>query len=139
MSIPDSVRERVRAQARNRCGYCLSRQELVLGVLEIDHIIPTGAGGSDDEENLWLACRACNLAKGMQTQAIDPAAGLSVTLFNPRRQRWLDHFRWSDSGLEIVGLTPIGRATVSALRLNNEIATTVRRNWIRAGWHPPQD
>ena len=62
MSIPDSVRERVRAQARNRCGYCLSRQELVLGVLEIDHIIPTGAGGLDDEENLWLACRACNLA-----------------------------------------------------------------------------
>jgi hypothetical protein len=22
--------------------------------------------------------------------------------------------------------------------LNNSIAVTVRRNWVRAGWHPPE-
>jgi len=39
----------------------------------------------------------------------------------------------------IVGLTPVGRATVEALRLNNEIAVEVRRNWVLVGWHPPSD
>lgn len=139
MTVPDSIRERVRIQAQNRCRYCLSRQELVLSVLEIDHIIPVGAGGIDDEENLWLACRACNMAKGMQAEAVDPTTGRSVALFDPRRQRWTHHFRWVDSGLEIIGLTPTGRATVVALGLNNDIARTVRRNWMAAGWHPPKD
>jgi HNH endonuclease len=37
------------------------------------------------------------------------------------------------------GLTPVGRATVEALRINNEIAVEVRRNWVLAGWHPPSD
>ncbi len=38
----------------------------------------------------------------------------------------------------IIGLTPIGRATIFALQMNNLVAVTVRRNWIAAGWHPPQ-
>jgi hypothetical protein len=58
-------------------------------------------------------------------------------LFNPRQQRWVDHFSWSTDGAEIIGLTACGRTTVIALRLNNELAVTVRKNWIRAGWHPP--
>ncbi|MFQ5825003.1 MAG: hypothetical protein ACE5JB_13190 [bacterium] len=58
-------------------------------------------------------------------------------MFNPRTQDWKEHFRWSQKGTHIAGLTPIGRATVEALRLNNEIAVEVRRNWILAGWHPP--
>ena len=82
MTVSDSIRQRVRAQAKNRCVYCLSRQELVLSVLEIEHIIPSGAGGTDDEENLWLACRSCNPAKGIQTQALDPLTNQNVKLFN---------------------------------------------------------
>ena len=61
--LADETRARVRAQAGNRCGYCLSPQHLILGLLEIDHIIPKARGGSDDEDNLWLACRLCNNAK----------------------------------------------------------------------------
>jgi 5-methylcytosine-specific restriction endonuclease McrA len=60
--VAPTLKEKIRREAGNRCGYCLSRQELVLSVLEIDHLVPTGAGGSDDEDNLWLACRACNNA-----------------------------------------------------------------------------
>lgn len=131
------LRERIRHQAGNRCGYCLGRQELVLGVLEIDHILPAAAGGSDDEDNLWLACRACNNAKGSRKDAIDPLTGQVVPLFNPRKQNWWDHFYWSASGVEIVGLTSIGRATVVALELNNTVSLMVRRNWVVAGWHPP--
>jgi hypothetical protein len=55
---------------------------------------------------------------------------LDTSLFNPRTQAWSDHFQWSQDGAIIVGLTPVGRATVEALRLNNEIAVEVRRNWV---------
>ena len=61
-----------------------------------------------------------------------------VRLFHPRNQAWNEHFGWSKSGELIVGLSPTGRATVIALQMNNIVAVTVRRNWIAAGWHPPQ-
>lgn len=136
--IPVEVRERVRHAAADRCGYCLSRQELVLGRLQLEHIIPSAKGGADDEDNLWLACSLCNSHKGVQTTALDPLTGVVVPLYNPRQQPWSEHFHWAEDGTQIEGLTPCGRATVIALQLNNILAITVRRGWVRAGWHPPQ-
>jgi 5-methylcytosine-specific restriction endonuclease McrA len=52
---PEELRRRVRAQAGDRCGYCLSPQSLVYGTLEVEHIFLSARGGSDDEPNLWLA------------------------------------------------------------------------------------
>jgi HNH endonuclease len=135
--IPEAVRLRVRAQAGDRCGYCRSLQKYVLGILEIDHIISKAAGGSDDEENLWLACRLCNSYKGAQVYAKDPITNQQVQLFNPRTQDWSLHFTWTHGDAYIAGLTPIGRATVVALQLNNPYAVTVREAWVSAGWHPP--
>jgi len=138
-SVTPALREKIHQAAGNRCGYCLSPQELVLGVLEIDHILPVAEGGTDDEDNLWLACRSCNMAKGTKTLALDPLTGRVVPLFNPRRQNcWWEHFCWSDSGLEIVGITPTGRATAAALDLNNVVALMVRRNGLKTGLHPPE-
>ena len=137
--VSDALRARVRIQAGNRCGYCQSSQRYVLGLLEIDYIIPTARGGLDEEENLWLACRMCNGFKGTQTHARDPATGRRVRLFNPRRQRWSRHFLWSEDGTHIIGRTTCGRATIIALQLNNVIAVIVRREWAAAGWHPPED
>lgn len=136
--VSEEVRGRVRAQAGARCGYCLSPQHLVLGWLEIEHLMPTARGGSDEEDNLWLACRLCNNAKATQTEARDPVTGEQVPFFNPRRQRWSEQFAWSDDGTRIVGRTPCGRATVIALQLNNLLAVLVRQQWVAAGWHPPQ-
>lgn len=136
--IPVEVRERVRHVAADRCGYCLSSQELVLGRLQLDHIIPIAKGGTDDEDNLWLARSLCNSYKGIQTTGVDPLTNSIVSLFNPRQQTWSGHFHWSDDGAQIDGLTPCGRATVIALQLNNVLAVTVRRGWIQAGWHPPK-
>jgi len=62
-----------------------------------------------------------------------------VPLFNPRSQRWSDHFRWSDDGIRIIGLTPAGRGTVLASRLDNEFILPARRHWVQAGWHPPAE
>lgn len=108
--------------------------------LEIEHIIPLAQGGTDDEQNLWLACPICNGHKSDKVTALDPESGASVSLFNPREQTWSEHFVWTDNGLRIQGLTPTGRATVIALHLSDDIdAITVRGFWIEAGWHPPQD
>ncbi|KYC41941.1 HNH endonuclease [Scytonema hofmannii PCC 7110] len=137
--IAKEVRERVRAQANNQCGYCRSLQKSVLGILEIEHIIPKALGGSDDEENLWLSCRLCNGFKGTQIYAQDPVTNCKVRLFNPRYQKWSEHFSWTNNGTHIMGLTPGGRATILALQLNNTYALSVRQAWVSAGWHPPQD
>lgn len=60
-----------------------------------------------------------------------------MQLFNPRQQQWQEHFAWTEDNTRIMGLTACGRATVVALKLNNSLAVTVRRNWVKAGWHPP--
>ena len=137
--IPAALRRRVTAQARGRCGYCVSAEMIVGMALEIEHIIPRAAGARTEEENLWLACTDCNSHKGARTSASDPMTGASVSLFDPRRQRWTDHFAWADGGMRIEGLTPTGRAAVGALRLNRPVLVTARRVWISAGLHPPAD
>jgi hypothetical protein len=104
--------------------------------LEIDHIIPKARGGSDDETNLWSACRMCNSFKGTPMTARDPLSRRRVRLFNPRRQRWSRHFRWSEDGTYIIGRTSRGRATVIALQLNHIIAVMVNRSgWLLVGIH----
>lgn len=128
-----TLRARIRSAAANQCGCCLTSQAYVPWALEIDHIIPRAHGGTDAEENLWLACRACNLFKGQQSQGPDPVTGQRIPLFHPRRQRWGRHLQWSPDGTMIMGQTATGRATVVALCLNNFIAVTVRRNWVAAG------
>ena len=132
-----TIRQRVRQRAQNRCEYCLSHQNYILGRLQIDHIIPVVKGGTDSEDHLCLACELCNQYKWTKTEGVDPQTGRYVQLFHPRRQIWGEHFVWSKDGTHILGTTSCGRATIQALQLNNALAITVRRNWIRAGWHPP--
>lgn len=139
LSISDALRARVAMDARYRCGYCLRTQELLGMPLTIDHIIPQAAGGTTEATNLWLACHRCNGFKGAQTHARDPETGVSTALFNPRRQTWNEHFTWNVDSTEIIGTTACGRATVTALKLNNPEIVVARRLWVAAGWWPPQD
>ena len=135
--LSEIIKERVRQRAKNRCEYCLSRQEYVLGRLQIDHIQPVAKGGSNTEDNLCLACELCNQYKWTQTEGLDPESGKLVSLFNPRNQKWKEHFAWNLNEVEMIGITDCGRATIEALRLNNNLAMIVRKNWVEAGWHPP--
>jgi hypothetical protein len=137
--ISKKLRELVAEQAGYRCGYCLSSERIVGLFMEVDHLIPQALGGSTIEENLWLACSACNAFKGHRISARDPESGQTVRLFNPREQRWEEHFRWVESGSRIIGRTAVGRATTSALRLNRPLLVRARRSWVEAGWHPPND
>jgi len=136
-NLSEAIRQRVRERAAFRCEYCLSHQDYVMGFLQVDHVQPVAKGGADTEDNFCLACELCNQYKWTKTAATDPESGETVSLFNPRQQRWQEHFTWSADGTEIVGVTACGRATVIALRLNSSLAVTVGRNWVRAGWHPP--
>jgi hypothetical protein len=137
--VPAKLRDLVAAQARHRCGYCLTSESIVGVPMEIDHLIPTSLGGLTEEPNLWLACSMCNDYKSKRVVFPDPVTGEIVQLFDPRRQMWHEHFHWSDAGDGIIGLTAIGRATVVALQLNRLMLVMARRRWVRAGWHPPKD
>ena len=137
--VPKSLREKVARAARYRCGYCLSVQTVMGASLEIDHLVPEAEGGPTVEENLWLACSECNNHKSSRQVAQDPYTGELAPLFNPRKQRWYEHFRWTDEGDYVIGLTPTGRATVAALQLNRQVLVDARRLWVKAGWHPPKD
>lgn len=137
--IPNALKRKIREQARFRCGYCLCDEVLIGMPMEFEHLLPLASGGDTIENNLWLSCRRCNEAKGKQTEAIDSEISNLVALFNPREQRWDEHFRWNPNGTEIVGISSIGRATVVALKLNNPVIVVTRRLWVSAGWWPPTE
>lgn len=86
--VPAELRRRIAEQARHRCGYCLSREDIVGAPMEIDHLIPESLGGRTEEENLWLACSLCNDHKANKIAGLDPLTGEIVRLFNPRNQSW---------------------------------------------------
>jgi hypothetical protein len=46
------------------------------------------------------------------------------------------HFAWDTSGTRLIGLSAVGRATIIALNMNNEVIVDARRRWVSVGWHP---
>lgn len=137
--IPKEVRQTVAKTARYRCGYCQTQAAVIGMPLEIEHIMPISLGGTDDLDNLWLSCTLCNRYKGNQVTGFDELINAMVSLFNPRQQKWNDHFAWEQQGLMIVGLTSTGRATIFRLQMNNPFVVRSRAIWINWGWHPPKD
>lgn len=136
--IPKKLRELVRQQGKYRCGYCLTSEIIVGAAMEIDHYIPESLGGLTEENNLWPVCALCNVYKSNKIAVIDPVSEENVPIFNPRADNWQEHFEWVSQGERIAGKTTIGRATVSALKLNRSSLVRARRAWIAAGWHPPR-
>ena len=120
-----STRALVRERAGNRCEYCqLHQDDSPLAALHIEHIIPKKHGGSDDIDNLALACIDCNLHKGSNLTGIDPETNEVTELFHPRRHQWRDHFVWDV--IYIIGKTAIGRTTVRVLAMNADDQLALR-------------
>jgi hypothetical protein len=136
--ITDDLREQVTKRARGLCEYCQSAERIGISV-EVDHIIPVSAGGETHLDNLCLTCRRCNGSKQDFQTGLDPDTEQELPLFNPRTQHWDDHFKWNDDGTLMIGLTPIGRATIVRLRINRESIIPSRRLWVQVGWHPPRE
>ena len=99
--------------------------------------MPVAKGGATSLENLALACGGCNGYKYTKQSAIDPTSSESALLYHPRQDVWLEQFAWSEDGLELIGITPTGRATIEALNLNRAGVKNIRKLLIMANLHPP--
>ena len=104
----------VAGRGRHRCEYCRAPEAVFNFPFEVEHVTPCAHGGENDHSNPALACRACNLNKLDHLCGRDEVTGLDVPLFNPRQDVCADHFQVNQSGT-VVGLTPVGRATVARL------------------------
>jgi hypothetical protein len=133
--IPAALRREIISRAANRCEYCGLAQAGQEGTFHIDHVTPRAIDGPTTIENLALACVSCSLRKGAATTALDSESGNESPIFNPRTQNWNDHFRWND--VEIIPLTPTGRATVKRLALNRHLALAIREEEKLRHRHPP--
>lgn len=138
-NISESTQSLVRERANELCEYCHTNEQWQYVRFTIDHIIPRHEGGTDDDENLALACFHCNRYKSNQMTGVDPETSSAYSLFNPRLNIWVEHFIWSASATEIIGLTPIGRATIAQLQLNRPRIINIRLADVAVGRHPPPD
>ncbi len=121
------------ARADQLCEYCLIHEEDTFFGCEVDHIISEQHGGVTREDNLAFACLVCNRAKGTNIGSLS-ATGRLTRLFNPRQDRWSEHFRLDH--VTISPLTDIGWATVQILGLNREDRIHEREALREKGRYP---
>lgn len=135
--IPVALKRLVFERARGCCEYCYSQSKFAIESLVIEHILPISRGGETIPENLALSCQGCNNHKYNKIEGLDPVDAQPVPLYHPRTMAWSDHFAWNEDTTLIIGLTPIGRATVETLRLNRPGVVNLRQILRTAGQHPP--
>lgn len=134
---PAPIKEAVIARANGRCEYCQSPADFSPQPFSIEHIHPISAGGNSDLDNLAYACQGCNNHKYAKTEGVDPVHGVKTALFHPRQDAWFTHFGWANEGLEMIGLTQKGRATIHELHLNRQNLLNFRSLLLLADLHPP--
>src|SRR5262245_21703044 len=111
--ITAELRRLVVTRSEEICEYCLIAEADTFYGCETDHIISEKHGGKTVAENLAFACVSCNQAKGSDVGSIHWESGEIIRFFNPRNDRWAEHFELIASRIE--GLTPIGLVTASIL------------------------
>jgi 5-methylcytosine-specific restriction endonuclease McrA len=147
------VRLAVRARAGDACEYCLLP---TIGQFNVDHIIPPGLwqayiagrirgvpptpgrGGPDHLDNYAWSCATCNSAKGRQV--LRRIGRRTHRLYDPRQDRWSDHFGYIRRYLLIVSFTAVGAATIEALGMNGsglDGPLGPRHEAILQGIYPP--
>lgn len=132
--ISAALRREVRDRAKERCEYCLLAESQAFFPHEPDHLIALKHGGETSSANLVLACLDCNRFKGSDIASLDPLTGELVALFNPRTQKWSEHFQLN--GCQIIPLTAIGRATERLLRMNLRSRLKLRQRGAALGLYP---
>ncbi len=122
--------EQVSLRARHRCEYCHAPEIIFNFPFEVEHIIPKSLNGSDTLSNLALSCRSCNLYKSTHITGFTPDDMASVPLFNPRKDKWSNHFTVNLADGEIIGLTDVGKATIVQLQMNKKAQVFARKQWM---------
>lgn len=118
--------KRVRQRAKQTCEYCRLPQQWQEATFHIDHILPQSKGGKTVLSNLALACVTCSLRKAARTESKDPKSGTPAKLFNPRVDRWPQHFKLTAT-FRLQSITKTGRATINALGMNRAALIAIRR------------
>lgn len=82
-----------------KCLHCkaklyVSSAGKLIGKATIEHIIPQCHGGTNDLDNLALACKSCNNKKGIDVDPLNPQDSkykrVTTFLIERRRERWRD-------------------------------------------------
>ena len=128
------LRRLVSERARGCCEYCLIHESDTYLGCQVDHIVSEKHGGATTAENLCYACAFCNRSKGTDIGSRLARTGKYYRFFNPRTDRWLDHFLLM--GTEIHGRTPIGEVTASLLRFNQVERRLEREALLKIGRYP---
>jgi len=123
-------------RANHRCEYCRAPEVVFNFPFEVEHIIPLSRQGANDEANLALACRSCNLRKGARINGFISSSSESFRFFHPRMDRWSEHFQVNIESGKIIGITPVGEVTVEYLGMNSPAQVVARQLWIRLDLFP---
>ena len=129
--VPAPLRRLVASRAGRICEYCLIHEEDTFLGCQVEHIISEKHGGESAESNLAFACIFCNRYKGTDIATLSPATHTLCRLFNPRTDRWADHFRLKDGRVE--GISDIGQATAGAPQVQRCGPPARARNPPRVG------
>lgn len=132
--VPESVRRAVRKRADERCEYCLKPDVVSTVPYHVDHIRSLKHGGGSEPENLAWACFDCNICKGSDIGSFDDMTEQFVPFFNPRIQRWEDHFEADHA--HIKGRTAIDRVTAAIFQFNHQDQLATRQDLLIDGLWP---
>jgi HNH endonuclease len=133
--VSEALRRRVSTRAEHLCEYCLiDIADTFLGG-EVDHIVSVKHGGATEVDNLAYTCQPCNRNKGSDLGSIYRPSGQLVRFFNPRTDRWAEHFVLHDA--RIYPLPAIGEVTARILDFNSEERLQERHGLIEQGRYPP--
>jgi hypothetical protein len=132
--VSHETRQIVARRANFVCEYCLIAEEDAFFRFQVEHIISRKHGGTSELENLALACVFCNRYKGSDIASLIPATNELVRLYNPRSDRWRDHFHLNRVVIE--ALTEIGEAAVRILQMNHDDQILERQVLSRRGRYP---
>ncbi len=132
--ISADLRRLVAARAERLCEYCLVHQDDTYFGCEVDHVISVKHSGPTTADNLAYACAFCNRQKGSDIASILWRTHEFIRFFNPRTDRWADHFRLN--GVVIESLTEIGEVTALILGFNSTERLVERQALIDLARYP---
>ena len=134
--IPAELRRLVVERAESTCEYCLIAEADTFFGCEVDHIVSEKHGGATKEGNLALACLMCNRKKGSDVGSVVPGSGRFVRFFNPRLDRWGEHFAFDEDDFAITPISDVGTVTEQILRFNDAERKLERKALYEVGRYP---
>jgi hypothetical protein len=132
--MSEELRRLVAIHAEHLCEYCLIHEEDTFFGCKVDHMISVKRGGPTETDNLAFACVFCNRQKGSDIGSILWRISEFSRFFNPRIDRWEEHFRLGR--VSIPPQTSIGEVTAHILEFNHGDRLLERQTLIAMGKYP---